>query len=480
MRLWLCLRLDELPLQCLPERRPGAVAVVERQRIHAVNAAATLLGVDPGMDLRSARAVAGQDTLQLRDRDTGAETRALEALCCWAYGITPDLYSAHGDSLLLEVGGCLRLFGGIDAILRHCDRGLACRGYSASKGLAATPLAAWLLSYSDCDHALDTTNSLQQRIAPLPLTLLSALEPAFDALERTGIRSIGQLLGLPLSALRKRCGANAAALRDQLENDSDATCPAFQPPACFIDSYPLGYAASDHQEMVPALEALLQSLQLYLRQRQLQTRCIRWCFLGYGHYREELELRASGDSNQWQDWLRLTRLRLEQQPFQDAVEIIQLRCDAPETAQPASGSLFADPGQREPKERILDVLSTRLGPQAVVHLRCRDAHLPEHSNGLHSSGEVKEHMQGASGNAPSAQRPFWLLSDPEPLREVGAALMYWGQPLALIYGPERIEDEWWAKPVSRDYFVARNPQGQRFWVYFERREQHWFLQGIFT
>ena len=57
--------------------------------------------------------------------------------------------------------------------------------------------------------------------------------------------------------------------------------------------------------------------------------------------------------------------------------------------------------------------------------------------------------------------------------------MYWGSPLALVYGPERIEDGWWDKPASRDYFVAQNAQGQRFWLFFERRQQRWFLQGIF-
>ena len=476
MRLWLCLRLDELPVQCLPQRRPGAVAVVQRQRVFAANAAATLLGIDPGMDLRSARAMAGDEPLQLLERDTAAETRALESLCCWAYGITPDLCSWHGDSLLLEIGGSLRLFGGSDAILRHCDRGLACRGFSASKALAATPLAAWLLSFDDDDRALDLERDLRERLATVPLARLSRLEPSFAALERSGIRQLGQVLELPAAALRKRCGADAAALRSRLDDSGEPPAASFQPPACFFDSYPLGYAVSDHRELAPALDALLQSLQAYLRQRQLQTRCIRWCFLGYGSYREELELRASSEHNQWQDWLRLTRLRLEKQPFRDAVEIVQLRCDSLEDARPTSGNLFSDPGQREPRERIVDVLSTRLGPQAVRQLRCRDAHLPEHSCAVDSATDAP---QGPVATPASAQRPFWLLSDPEPLREDDDTIFYWGSPLTLLYGPERIEDGWWEEPVSRDYFVARNPQGQRFWVYYERRQRGWFLQGIF-
>jgi protein ImuB len=190
-----------------------------------------------------------------------------------------------------------------------------------------------------------------------------------------------------------------------------------------------------------------------------------------------VELRASGEHNLWQDWLRLTRLRLEQQPFREAVEIVQLRCADLEAAMPGTGNLFADPGQREPRERIVDVLSTRLGSQSVSHLRCRDAHLPEQSCALASASEKPDRP---AVPPVAAQRPFWLVSDPEPLREENGTVIYWGSPLTLVYGPERIEDNWWDKPVSRDYFVAQNLQGQRFWIFFERRQRRWFLHGIFS
>ena len=52
MQLWLCLRLPELAVQCLPQQRPLPVAVLEQQRIHAVNAAAALLGLESAAWLR--------------------------------------------------------------------------------------------------------------------------------------------------------------------------------------------------------------------------------------------------------------------------------------------------------------------------------------------------------------------------------------------------------------------------------------------
>jgi protein ImuB len=62
-----------------------------------------------------------------------------------------------------------------------------------------------------------------------------------------------------------------------------------------------------------------------------------------------------------------------------------------------------------------------------------------------------------------------------------------GQPwlqgeLCLRAGPERIESGWWdGQDITRDYFVAENLKGSRFWIFRERREKDsWFLHGIFA
>lgn len=475
MQLWLCLRLSELPVQCLPQRRPQALAVLEQQRIYAVNAAAHLLGLEPGMDPASARALAGEHPLQLLQRDAQAEIDALESLCCWAYGVTPHLYTFRNNCLMLEIGGSLRLFGGAEAILRHCQCGLACRGYSAVTSLAATPLAAWALSHSD-EAALDALDRpLRERLNTLPLRVLEPLHKEFAALQRSGIGSLGELLALPPAALTRRCGKAFGELLQHINGDISVPPVHFEPPSCFIDNYPLGYPASNHAEFSPALSHLLESLDDYLRQRQLQTRQLLWHFIGIHGYRETLEVRASEAGTPRQDWYRLTCLRLERQPFKNPVELVQLRVSQLETAQPGNGSLFRQSGASGSTSQLVDLLSNRLGQEAVNSLRCRDAHLPEHSSAIVEPG-VDSQCIIATG----AQRPFWLLSNPEPLRHKNEQLLFWGNRLELIYGPERIEDGWWEKATSRDYFVARNTQGLRFWVFHERRQQQWFLHGLFA
>lgn len=475
MQLWLCLRLSELAVQCLPQRRPQAVAVVDRERIHTVNATASLLGLEPGMDPASARALAGDNPFQLLPRDPKAENQALESLCCWAYGITPHLYPFREDCLMLEIGGSLKLFGGSEAILRHCRQGLAGRGYSADMALGITPLAAWAFSHTSNDKSPPSDYSQRQQLEDLPLQTLEPLHEQFLALQRSGFKTLGELLALPRASLTRRCGRQFRELLQHLSGEVVAPPVHFDPPSCFADSYPLGYPVRNHDELGPALEQLLRSLDDYLRQRQLQTRQIIWHFSGVNNYREILDVRTSEARTLKQDWYRLTRLRLERQPFTQEVELVQLRADQLESAQPVSGDLFRQACQSESTKQLVDLLSNRLGSQAVNSLHHRDAHLPEHSS---TSASID--TASALPSTDTAQRPFWLLSQPEALRHEAGDLLFWGSPLELIYGPERIEDGWWERSTSRDYFVARNSQGQRFWVFHERRKQRWFMQGFFA
>ncbi|MDG1987156.1 MAG: DNA polymerase Y family protein, partial [Halieaceae bacterium] len=57
--------------------------------------------------------------------------------------------------------------------------------------------------------------------------------------------------------------------------------------------------------------------------------------------------------------------------------------------------------------------------------------------------------------------------------------LYWKDELHLISGPERIEDYWWSKPISRDYYIAKNIYGNHYWIFCNRRTKHWYIQGIF-
>jgi protein ImuB len=71
------------------------------------------------------------------------------------------------------------------------------------------------------------------------------------------------------------------------------------------------------------------------------------------------------------------------------------------------------------------------------------------------------------------------MPQPQALRQHRDQL-YWNGALTLVYGPERIEDNWWQEAVSRDYYVAEDRSGQHYWVFRDRLARRWYVHGIFA
>ncbi|MEM8561610.1 MAG: DNA polymerase Y family protein [Pseudomonadota bacterium] len=475
MSLWLCLRLTRLPLQCLNRDETQAVVVLARQRVVSVNDCAAALGIRIDMASATVHGLANGEPLQLLERDESAEQRCLQQLCCWAYGITPVLYSQSPDCLQLEIGGCLNLFQGLDKLMDEVHSGIGCRGYHMAYGLAPTPKAAWLLSFAPLNTAIAIDQPLTERLAPLPLERLHDFPAAVDSLRRAGLHTIGDILRLPDSALSRRCGKAFSDFLQQVLGEREDRQADFQPPARFNDEYWFGYEIRSTAELLPATQLLLQSLCAFLRSTQLRTAQIQWQLIGIDHSLREVTVRSASTHSDWYNWQQLTTLCFEQLQLDTAVEGLALSCDSLLPGQQDNLDLFQAGRQREPLAHLLDRLRSRLGLQAIEKVGCRDEHLPEFAVHVGNDRPGGEPLQGHH----CAQRPFWLMPQPQLLKERRGKL-YWKTALRLEYGPERIEDNWWQEAVSRDYYIAGDDAGQRYWVFRDRLHRQWYVHGIFA
>jgi len=478
MSLWLCLRFNQLPLQCLNRCENQAVAVLHKQRIVRVNDYAAAQGIGVGMGTATARALAESgegESIALLEQDFEAEKRALQQLCCWAYSITPTLYSDRSDCLQLEIGGCLKLYRGLDTLLAEISHGISARGYSVKIGLAATPKAAWLLSFTEEGAALDAQRELSQRLAPLPLKLIVDFPKTVDSLRRAGLHTLGDILALPSHALGRRCGKEFSHFLQQLLGRRQDLQPQYQPPKSYSDEYWFGYEVSVNEELFPAVQLLLQAFCQFLRNTQLQTSGITWQLVGIDSKLSAITVHSSTCHSDWENWQQLTRIHFDQLQLKNPVEGLFLNCDSLYAGELDSIDLFSPRNQRESRSGLLDRLRNRLGLQAIERISARDEHLPEFAVYLSTDGIDDKY----SGQPISAQRPFWLMPQPLALKQHGKNL-YWNGALNLVYGPERIEDNWWLEAVSRDYYIAENSGGQHYWVFRDRLGKRWFIHGIFA
>jgi protein ImuB len=486
MSLWLCLRFQLLPLQALTRRDSGEqapTAILEKQRVLQACDGALALGVKPGMGTATARALA--DNIRLLERDPAREQQCLQQLCCWAYSITPALYSYRQDCLLLEIGGCLTLFKGLERLLAQVRSDLSSRGYSYRDGLAETAKGAWLLSHKDESHRDMPRNDLHpplpEQLAPLPLHLAEDFPQQVASLAKAGLWTFGDILSLSHRALARRCGKEFVHFLQQALGMAHDHQPEFQPPPTFSDDYWFGYEVKANQELLPAVQLLLQSLCQFLRNTQLQSQEVEWQLYGINRKIISLEVCCSLPHANWREWYQLTCLKVEQLQLDTAIEGVGLHCRQLDTGNSRTRDLFSPAEQREPLHSLLDRLQARLGLQSVEQIACRDEHLPEFAGYSSSDGGGRQTGRDAAANTavPVGQRPFWLM--PEP-RALGASShrLYWNGRLNLVEGPERIEDNWWLDAVSRDYYVARDRAGHQYWVFRDRLRNHWYIQGVFA
>lgn len=463
------------------------MVVLARQRVVCANDCAREFGIKAGMSTSTVHALLGDTGHRVLERDIAAEASSLQHLQAWAYSITPALECWQQDCLQLEISGCLTLFGGLERLVNTAIQDLQRRGFEVSIGVAPTRRAAWLLSHSELALATAVEAPLEDRISDLTLDYLEEFPKAVTDLHRAGIHTFGDLLKLPAHSLGKRCGAPFQYWLEQMLGTRAEAAIHYQPPPAFQDALWFGFEIRNQQELHPAMQDLLQRLSAFLRNTQLNTQNIEWQMLRMRGTPLKLPIHSSTAQLNWQVWLELSKLRLEQQQLPDNVEGLGLSVTEFDALSQLDDDLFNTARNKEPLHQLTDRFRSRLGLQAVKQLSLREEHIPEQSC-YQDSGTVVQRSQsnahsGSSvlSNQPAGQqRPFWLFAEPQPARKEGEQL-YWNGKLKLIYGPERIEDGWWQPaPVSRDYYIAQGADGQPLWVFEDRRNRCWFVHGVFA
>jgi protein ImuB len=130
-------------------------------------------------------------------------------------------------------------------------------------------------------------------------------------------------------------------------------------------------------------------------------------------------------------------------------------------------------------DQFMEQLHARLGGDALKSINTVAEHCPEYAT-QQLNYEDSKTPTPAAGVAINP-RPFWLLDEPAQLTLKNGKL-YHHQVITLISGPERIETYWWSgQDIRRDYYIARERNGSRLWVFRERTgERNWFLHGYFS
>lgn len=457
----------------------GPFALVARSgntdRLQCLNAAAERAGLHRGMGLADARAFCPD--LISRPATPDADARFLAMLRRWATRWCPWVGTDGADGLVLDVTGAAHLWGGEGAMLADMAARAARAGLELRLGLGATRGAAWARAhFGAVDQPLDS----------LPVAALRLDGDTCTALERMGLRRIGDLAAAPRAPLARRFGPGLLLRLDQaLGHGPEPVSPAADPPHYGVRltlPEPIGLVG----DVMAATARLLEALCAKLRAQEAGARRLLLTLrrVDRGHAQVDLRLAAP-----MRDPARILPL------FDRGVAAVeagfgidQIRLEAT-LVEPLPAQQAGIGTQSATGDRLADLITrigTRIGLDNVQRVLPADSHIPERSFLIAPAA----HSAPESGWSCPRPRPLRLFP-PEPIAASGNQppdRFRWRRvayATARAVGPERITPEWWLddpgwRSGMRDYWQVHTRQGRRLWLFHTPQNPGWFVQGEFA
>jgi protein ImuB len=481
----------------LPEDVPQ-VLVVEGPHgpvIHAINRAAGLAGAHVGARVVDMRALCPD--LKVEYADLRGDRAALEKLMLWARRWCPWTAVDGPSGLIMDTTGSDHLWGGEPGMLREIEARLSTLGLSASLAIAPTQGAAWALARFGGVRECCLPAGLAARIAPLPVRALRLDGDTVLLLQRLGLKTIGDLAGVPRISLARRFSRAALPANPLLRLDQ--MMGRLAEPISSPDDPPRFAAAARLAEPVldpaPHLPGLCAALCASLAAAGFGARQVT---LTVFRVDGEVAFAAATTSQPNRDAGHLLRLfdgRLDRIDPGFGFDLITLAATVAERMDIRQARLDGGADDAAGLARLIDRLSGRYGAKALTRPVPRMSHIPERRAVWAPAMAVSDPPAPARPRIP---RPVRLFDHPEEVHVVYAVPE--GPPAQFIWrrvthrvtrfaGPERIAPEWWAdKPGTRlrDYYRIEDHSGRRFWIYRDGvlgdgrgQVPRWFVHGVF-
>jgi protein ImuB len=305
---------------------------------------------------------------------------------------------------------------------------------------------------------------MRQNLQSIPLAAGALDSRLQKKLQRAGITTFGELLGLPRAALQRRFGHVPGDYLDRIEGIAPDQHRVYQPPARYTGDLAMPAPIRASEGLLFAGRRLLEELCGHLTALDASVQTLRWRLEHENRPESHFSIGLATPDRDLHRWLTVLREHLSQWRLPAPVNHLRLDAEQLLVFRPRQKDFLNGSSQQENRDYLLERVRGRLGSQSVTSLGVLPDHRPEKSWTFGIS----------AGKQPviSSRRPLWLLPEPQAVDPV---------QLQLLTRAERIETGWWdGAGYTRDYFVADHPDGRRLWIFQQHKPAPgWFIHGIF-
>lgn len=483
-----------------PDDRP--VVLVEKVggalRLAAVDPAAAQAGLSAGMTLADAQARhPALNTIPSRpEADEALLAQVLDDFGRFSPMVALD--PPHG--LMLDITGCAHLFGDEVGLILSVQARAARIGLTVRLALADTPQAARALSRFGPGGRIEPGRT-RAAVRPLPVAAMELSPKDELAFRRAGLKTLGHLDDRPRSPLAARFGADFPSRLARVLGDEDVRIRPHRPAPPLVADRVFFEPIAAPEDVERVLSDLLDEVVDRLDQAGQGGRAFEAGFYRVDGHVRRIAVRTGRPTRDRDAVLRLFREKTAalETPLDPGFGFDQLRMSVPwlQRLGAAQPGLTPQPAEDEAVESLVDRLTARLGPQAVLRFRAHGSHIPERAArpAPAAAPSPAEPWSDLDPDDPPL-RPLQMFDPPQPVDTLAEAPD--GRPFYFLWrriqhhvvraeGPERIAGEWWRAPgqKTRDYYRVEDREGRRFWVfrqglYGETEAPRWFIHGLFA
>lgn len=434
------------------------------------------------------------------------------------------------DYLVLDATTAPARWGGEEPWARDLFARLQNHNRVVRLAVADTLGAAWAIAHAPARNkkswccVVPSAETLAH-LEPLPLATLRLSSPTLAALEKLGLETIGQLFQLPAAQLAARFPPELLQRLDQARGLLPEVIAAELPPPVLLVQEILPVPTDGYEHLQQVLARLLERLLAQLAPWQGIERLS--CWLQEEGNGPPLATSASSRSSRKEICLQLGLFRPTAQ-LKHLQELLEMQLELQRLSAPVAAmrlevqtlgrlstrqtQLFTTDRQHSWEEltQLIDRLGCRLGRDRILRARLLSEAQPEYAfryEPLVGPGAWRQWGRTVGEHKPAFrlwQRPLQFFRPPIPLevqqaetKQLVPRAIRWEPPtttitrgataatshtIAQAWGPERIETGWWRRGrlACRDYFRIETTTGSWFWIFYDRRQRRWFLQGSYA
>jgi protein ImuB len=488
--------------------------VVARQnnalQIFALDDAAAALGLEVGLPLANARAICPQ--LGVFDADEAADAHALNAIACWCDRFTPLVALDSPRGLLLDITGCVHLFGGEAAMMRLMCDVLTAQGFAVSAAIAGTAVCARTLT-RHVHGRIVRDGEEADAVRPLPVSALGVSNAITTGLRRAGLKTIGDVASRARHEITARFGAGFTSLLEQALGQSDAPISPLKPLPDYIVEKRFAEPVATDTVIAATLSGLAGMLVAAMAQQGKGARRLVARFFRTDGAVRTIMVDTGQPVTKAEVIERLFRERLSalSDPLDPGFgfDLIRLSASRTEIVVQQQRDLDANVHDNDELAALIDRIAARIGGRRVVVHLPQDTHIPERAvmaaPAQHHLAAVARAAWPARAEGEPPLRPLRLFERPEQIKVIAQvpdgppARFVWRRATHAVVraeGPERVAMEWWraqGEMLTRDYFRVEDEAGLRFWLYrdglYDREieqeegnavQPNWFMHGLFA